>query len=76
MFCLVKRLTILLTLDEMLWYIIILIKTNDPPPKFGTVDSMISVCSAKIFFYMPFNSLIIERIKHSFQCFNVCQACV
>ena len=74
MFCLVKRLTILLTLDEMFWYIVILINTKDPPLKFGTVDSMISVCSAKIFFYMSFNSLIIEKIKHSFRCFNVCQA--
>ena len=57
-FVLIKWLTKLLTLDEMLWNLFILINTNDPPPKFGTVDFL---CAVLRFFYMSFNSLIIEH---------------
>ena len=51
-------LTKLLILDEMPWYLIILINTNDSPPKFGTVDFL---CAVLRLFYMSFNSLIIEQ---------------
>ena len=39
----IKRLTKLLTLDEMLWYIIILINTNDSSPKLWTVEFLCAV---------------------------------
>ena len=51
-FCLIQRLTQLLKLDEMLWYIhvIILINTNNPPGKFGTVEFLCAVLTSNVCF--------------------------
>ena len=39
----VKKLTKLLIPGDMLWYLIILINTNNPPPKFGTEEFLCAV---------------------------------